>query len=95
MMKEKFSNYRATKKERAQNKWKGQYPVYLALDFLEPVDLVKLLELNKEYRQMFRKRVYRTIFNNFSQRIMTKQRSPIWTNLLEPVRILRIIDSLL
>lgn len=87
LLKETFPNYRATKKERAQKKWKEMYPVYLALDFLEPIDLVKLLELNKETRQIFRKRVYRTIFNNFSQKITTSQRSVIWTNILEPVRI--------
>jgi len=85
VLKERLVNYKPEKMERAQKKWGKYYHIYCSLDYLEPRDLVKLLELDKETRQMFKKRVYRTIFYNYGDHITTNQRSSIWWNLLEPV----------
>jgi len=85
-LKEKFVNYKPAKMERAQKKWGHYYHIYMSLDFLEIKDLVKLLELNKETREMFKKRVYRTVFYNYGDQLTTSQRSSIWWNLLQPVR---------
>jgi hypothetical protein len=58
-----------SKRKRAATKWDRLYPIYLALEYLEPIDLVKILILSKAYRNKFKKRVYRTIFNNFGNTI--------------------------
>ena len=58
------------KSKRVAKKWvdgKGNSMLWLygSLQFLEPKDIVKVLELNRELRKMFKKKVYRTIFSNF------------------------------
>ena len=68
-----------------QSKWDKFYPIYLSLDFLDTIDLIKLLELDKESRKLFKKKVYRTIFYNFDMELTQKQRFQIWHTILEIV----------
>jgi hypothetical protein len=77
-----------SKKKRAQAKWERLHPLYLALDYLEPKDLVKILILNKHYRTKFKKRVYRTVFMNYGNKITMDQRHHCWFNILDVVNYL-------
>ena len=85
ILKAELQQYPLKKKEKAPKKWGKYYPIYLTLDFLEPTDLMKLLELNKEMKKLFGKKVYRTIFYNFGLRLTTAQRFHSWATILEIV----------
>jgi len=84
VLKEKCSNYKHAKIKRDQKKWGKFYHIYSCLDFLQPKDLVRLLELNHETRKLFKRRIYRTIFYNFGNVLTIKQRTQIWRNIIEP-----------
>ena len=86
LVRERIKYYPITKEKKAQTKWEKFYPIRLSFDFLEPVDLVKLLSLDKKTRALFKRKVYRTIFYNFGEKITSKQRFQIWWNVLEVVR---------
>jgi len=86
-----LQQYPLKKKQKAPKKWGKHYPIYLALDFLEPKDLIKLLELNKEMKSLFGKKVYRTIFYNFGSKLTTTQRFQSWATILEIVKLIGII----
>ena len=83
IVRERIKYYPYTKNKKAQNKWNTFYPIHLALDYLEPKDLVKLLTLNKTTRNLFKKKVYRTVFFNYSEQLTQQQRFQIWWNILE------------
>jgi len=83
LVRERIKNYSHTKEKKAQTKWERFYPIRLALDYLEPVDLVKLLSLDKKTRALFKNKVYRTIYYNFGEKITSKQRFQTWWNILE------------
>ena len=86
VLKEKCGNYKHAKIKRDQDKWGKFYHIYSCLDFLQMEDLVKLLGLNHETRKLFKRRIYRTIFYNFGNKLTQKQRTKIWKNIIEPVR---------
>lgn len=83
---ERIKYYPITKAKKAQNKWGQWYPVYLSLNYLEPIDLVKLLTLSHETRKVFKKRVYRTVFYNYGDKLASQQRFKIWWNVLDIVK---------
>jgi len=83
IVRERIKFYPYTKNKKAQNKWNTFYPIHLALDYLEPKDLVNLLSLSKQTRSLFKKKVYRTIFYNYSEQLTQPQRFQIWWNILE------------
>ena len=69
-MRDRIDRIPTNKSKRVAKKWvdgKGNSMLWLygSLQFLEPKDIVKVLELNRELRKMFKKKVYRTIFSNF------------------------------
>jgi len=83
ILKAELKQYPIKKHQRAPKKWGKYYPIYLALDYLEPKDLIKLIELNKETKKLFIKKVYRTIFSNFGANLTRTQRFNSWGNILE------------
>jgi len=87
MIHEKIYDHKDFKRATNQRKWDKFYPIYLALDFLNPNDLLRLLELNKGTRQLFKKKVYRTLFYNFGEDLTKAQRLKLWCNILEIVSL--------
>jgi len=85
ILKAELQQYPVKKNQKAPKKWGKYYPIYLALDYLEPQDLVKLLQLNKEIKKLFIKKVYRTIYYNFGSKLTRTQRFDSWGNILEIV----------
>ena len=83
IVRERIKYYPYTKNKKAQNKWNTFYPIHLALDYLEPKDLVNLLGLSKQTRELFKRKIYRTIFYNYSEQLTSEQRFKIWWNILE------------
>jgi hypothetical protein len=79
----RIEQFPLNKNKKAQTKWGKNFPIYLASDYLDVKDLVKLLALNRGTRKQFKKRVYRTIFNKYGNKLTGFQRSEIWKNILE------------
>jgi len=74
------------KRLRGPKKWGKHYPIYLSLDYLEPKDLMNILQLNHQIRSLLKKKVYRTLFYNFGHTFDITQRFKIWSNILETVK---------
>jgi hypothetical protein len=85
VLKLRINQVPVNKIKKAEKKWGKHFPLYLALEYLEPKDLIKILQLNKEMRKTFKKRVYRHIFNNYGNTLTKKQRPQIWKNILDIV----------
>lgn len=85
LVKEKIKNYPVAKHRKAQVKWGKFYPVYLSLEYLEPVDMLKILTLSSSMKNNFKKKVYRTIFYKYGETLTSKQRFQMWQNILDIV----------
>ena len=82
---ERLLDYKKNKKSRAVKKWDKLYPIYEATQYLDNLDLLNLLLVNKEWRKRLTKRVYRVILDRTSNTLTKKQRKAIWIALLSPV----------
>lgn len=82
---ERLLDYKKNKKRRAVKKWDKSYPIYEATQYLDNLDLLNLLLVNKEWRKRLTKRVYRVILDRTSNTLTKKQRKAIWIALLSPV----------